>query len=394
MRWETLDEIQYGFLDEFGDYRFDFDKSDVSTHFIIVAILVKDSNKASLEQEMDRIRQIYVQTGDLTSRSFDNDHTQRMQILNEIKDLPFSVYAYVIDKRKIREDSGIMSKTSFLKYVNKMVYRDLNRSFEQLDLVADNREEKSFLQEFKNYIRTKSIPDLFNHSTFGFNNSKSNNLLQLADVIAGTLAKGYDLTHQSDHYRSFFKIIRNKIAAINLLPLDYKDFLYDYKSTSQDSRYNDVIIQHSVNLTYQYIEKHRKSEEEEEKLRIDFLKFLLFNLKENPDEYVYTEEILDNLNAIRDLKLNPHNFRSTVVSKLRDSGLLIASSNKGYKLPACLNDLYDFVNLSSLTIHPMNQRISKCRDQILLATNNEIDILGQKGYGYLKKFIELEKLGI
>ncbi|MEH7303410.1 DUF3800 domain-containing protein, partial [Neobacillus drentensis] len=165
-----MDEIQYGFLDEFGDYRFDFDKSDVSTHFIIVAILVKDSNKASLEQEMDRIRQVYVQTGDLTSRSFDNDHTQRMQILNEIEDLPFSVYAYAIDKRKIREDSGIMSKTSFLKYVNKMVYRDLNRSFEQLDLVADNREEKSFLQEFKNYIRTKSIPDLFNHSTFGFNN--------------------------------------------------------------------------------------------------------------------------------------------------------------------------------------------------------------------------------
>jgi hypothetical protein len=394
VRWETLDEIQYGFLDEFGDYRFDFDKSDVSTHFIIVAILVKDSNKASLEQEMDSIRQAYVQTGDLTSRSFDNDHTQRMQILNEIKDLPFSVYAYVIDKRKIREDSGIMSKTSFLKYVNKMVYRDLNRSFEQLDLVADNRDEKSFLQEFKNYIRTKSIPDLFNHSTFGFNNSKSDILLQLADIIAETLAKGYDLTHKSDQYRSFFKIIRNKIAAINLLPLDYKDFLYDYKSTNQDSRYNDVIIQHSVNLTYQYIEKHRKSEEEEEKLRIDFLKFLLFNLKENPDEYVYTEEILDNLNAIRDLKLNPHNFRSSVVSKLRDSGLLIASSNKGYKLPACLNDLYDFVNLSSLTIHPMIQRISKCRDQILLATNNEIDILGQKGYGYLKKLIELEKLGI
>lgn len=394
MRWENLDEIQYGFLDEFGDYRFDFEKSDVSTHFIIVAILVKDSNKARLEQEMDRIRQAYVQTEDLTSRSFDNDHTQRMQILNEIKDLPFSVYAYVIDKRKIREDSGIMSKTSFLKYVNKMVYRDLNRTFEQLDLVADDRDEKLFLREFKNYIRTKSIPDLFNHSTFGFNNSKSNILLQLADVIAGTLAKGYDLTHQSNQYRSFFKIIRNKIAAINLLPLDYKDFLYEYKSTNQDSRYNDVIIQQSVNLTYQYIEKHRKNEEEEEKLRIDFLKFLLFNLKENPDEYVYTEEILDNLNAIRDLKLNPHNFRSSVVSKLRDSGLLIASSNKGYKLPACLNDLYDFVNLSSLTIHPMIQRISKCRDQILLATNQEIDILGQKGYGYLKKIIELEKLEV
>lgn len=45
-------------------------------------------------------------------------------------------------------------------------------------------------------------------------------------------------------------------------------------------------------MAYKYIEIHRKSEEEDEKLRIDLLKFLLFNLKENPLEYVYTGEIL------------------------------------------------------------------------------------------------------
>jgi hypothetical protein len=49
--------------------------------------------------------------------------------------------------------------------------------------------------------------------------------------------------------------------------------------------------------------------EEEEKLRLEFLKFLLFNLKENPDEYVYTQEILDNLNAIRDVKMGQHKGR-------------------------------------------------------------------------------------
>jgi biotin operon repressor len=144
-------------------------------------------------------------------------------------------------------------------------------------------------------------------------------------------------------------------------------------------------------LAYQYIEKHRKSEEEDERVRIDLLKFLLFNLKENPDDYVYTEEILDNLNAIRVNKIKQHYFRSNIVSKLRDQGLLIASSNKGYKLPVCLNDLYDFVNLSSLTIHPMIQRIAKCRDQILLATNREIDILEKAEYDYLKRVIEMEK---
>jgi hypothetical protein len=52
------------------------------------------------------------------------------------------------------------------------------------------------------------------------------------------------------------------------------------------------------------------------------------------------------------------------------------------------------MNLPSFTIPPMIQRISKCREQILAATHNEIDILEQKEYEYLKRVIEMEKLGI
>lgn len=387
-----MEEIQYAFIDEYGDYRFDFEKGNGSPHFIVVAILLKESNKESLESELVQISQKYFQTGTLDANIIDHSPTQTMQLINDLKDLPFSVYAYVIDKRKIREDHGILYKTPFLKYLNRKIYDDLNRTFEQLDLATNEQESKLFIREFKNYIRTRSIPDLFNYSTFGFNQTQSDSLLQLANLITRILATGYERTIYTDQYRSFSKIFKSKIAAVNLLPQDYKNFLFDYQP--EHSKYDEIIIKQAVNLTYKYIEKHRKSEEEDERLRLDFLKFLLFNLKENPDEYVYTEEILDNLNAIRDVKLNPHNFRSSMVSKLRDSGLLIASSNKGYKLPVCLNDLYDFVNLSSLTIHPMIQRISKCRDQILLATNNEIDILEQKEYDYLKRIIDLGKVKI
>ncbi|WP_180960414.1 DUF3800 domain-containing protein [Neobacillus cucumis] len=389
-----MEEIQYAFIDEFGDYRFDFERGNGSTNFIIVSILIKESNKERIERELKQISQEYFQPGEIDPNIIEQNPNKTMQFLNDIKDLPFSVYAYVIDKRKIREDHGILYKTPFLKYLNRKIYDDLNRTFEQLDLAANVQESKLFIREFKTYIKTRNIPDLFNYSTFGFNNTHSEILLQLVNLITRILATGYERTAFSNQYRSFSKIFKSKIAAINLLPLDYKNFLFDYQTEHHHSKYDEIIIKQSVNLTYKYIEKHRKSEEEEEKLKLDFLKFLLFNLKENPDEYVYTEEILDNLNAIRDVKLTPHSFRSSIVSKLRDSGLLIASSNKGYKLPVSLNDLYDFVNLSSLTIHPMIQRISKCRDQILLTTNNEIDILEQKEYDYLKRIIDFGKLKI
>ena len=387
-----MEEIQYAFIDEFGDYCFDFEKGNGSTHFIIVSILLKESNKESLESELVQISQKYFQSGTLDANILDHHPTQTMQLINDLKDLPFSVYAYVIDKRKIREEHGILYKVPFLKYLNRQIYDDLNRTFEQLDFAADEQESKLFIRSFNHFIKTRSIPDLFNYSTFGFNQTRSDILLQLANLITRILATGYERTIYTDQYRSFSKIFKSKIAAVNLLPQDYKNFLFDYQP--EHSKYDEIIIKQAVNLTYKYIEKHRKSEDDDERLRLDFLKFLLFNLKENPDEYVYTEEILDNLNAIRDVKLNPHNFRSNIVSKLRDSGLLIASSNKGYKLPVCLNDLYDFVNLSSLTIHPMIQRIAKCRDQILLATNHEIDILEQKEYDYLKRIIDLGKMKI
>lgn len=382
-----MNDIQYAFINEFGHYGFDFDQPETSTHFIIVSILVKGSEKEFLEQEVEIIKRKHLPKKVIVD-------SQRMEILQDLKDLPFKVYAYVIDKRKIREDSGVTYEKTFIKFFNRKIFDDLYRTFDTLDLVADEQGSKEFTQEFIAYVKQKCIPDLFNYSTFGFNSSESDILLELAEFIAETIAKGYDTKHHSDQYPSFYRLLRNKIITINLWPHDYKHYLYDYHFEKTDSETDQIIIKQAVNLAYQYIEKHRKSEEEDERVRIDLLKFLLFNLKENPDDYVYTEEILDNLNAIRINKIKQHYFRSNIVSKLRDQGLLIASSNKGYKLPVCINDLYDFVNLSSLTIHPMIQRVAKCRDQILLATNREIDILEKSEYDYLKRVIEMEKISI
>jgi hypothetical protein len=382
-----LNDIQYAFINEFGHYGFDFEQPETSTHFIIVSILVKGSEKEILEQEVERIKRKHLSRKEI-------DDSLRMEILQDLKDLPFKVYAYVIDKRKIREDSGVTYEKTFIKFYNRKIFNDLYRTFETLDLVAVEQGSKEFTQEFIAYVKQKCIPDLFNYSTFGFNSSESDILLELAEFIAETIAKGYDAKHYSNQYPSFYRLLKNKIITINLWPHDYKHYLYDYHFEKTDSETDQIIIKQAVNLAYQYIEKHRKSEEEDERVRIDLLKFLLFNLKENPDDYVYTEEILDNLNAIRINKIKQHYFRSNIVSKLRDQGLLIASSNKGYKLPVCLNDLYDFVNLSSLTIHPMIQRVAKCRDQILLATNREIDILEKSEYDYLKRVIEMEKIAL
>ncbi|MBM7692477.1 hypothetical protein JOC77_001907 [Peribacillus deserti] len=218
--------VLYAFIDEFGNYGFDFEKKDVSTHFIIAAILVEVSNKEMLEQKIEIIRRKYFQTGEMKSSKIKNSHRRRIQILSEIKELPFQLYAYVIDKTKIRETGGLGYKKSFFKYLNNLLYKDLYKTFEELQLVADEHGSKEFMQEFKTYVKRKSIPDLFNFSTFGFNDSKSDILLQLADLLAGTIAKGYDKQQLTDEYKSFHSILKNRIIRINYWPKDYKTFLF------------------------------------------------------------------------------------------------------------------------------------------------------------------------
>jgi hypothetical protein len=57
----------------------------------------------------------------------------------------------------------------------------------------------------------------------------------------------------------------------------------------------------------------------------------------------------------------PHQFRSGVIARLRDRGVLLASSSKGYKIPASIPDLLDFVELTDTVVHPMPGRLETVR---------------------------------
>ena len=50
---------KYAYIDEFGSYGFEFSKDNVSTHFILTAIIVEDSKKDELEAKVEEIRKKY-----------------------------------------------------------------------------------------------------------------------------------------------------------------------------------------------------------------------------------------------------------------------------------------------------------------------------------------------
>ena len=106
-----------------------------------------------------------------------------------------------------------------------------------------------------------------------------------------------------------------------------------------------------------------------------------------PDS-VGTEELKGQLKLAGYGTIQDQAFRKNIIGNLRDEGVIIASSSKGYKIPATKAELYDFVNRDAGIVLPMFSRLRKCRDLIKLGTFGEVDLLAEPEYKQLRKCIE------
>lgn len=384
---EMISENQLAFIDEFGNSGFDFEKPNVSSHFIVSAVLIDKDRLRNIEDEIEKIRSKHFQTGEMKSSKVGKNDRRRKIILQKISNIDFQIYAFVFDKRKLWSE-GLRYHGSFYKFLHGIVESNLYRTFPKLKITADQIGSKEFMSGFVKYVKKRHIPDLFSYSDFGFVESKSSLCIQLSDFLCGTLARGFDEHLKSLSGSSFIDILKKNIIDINEWPKDIKPYLYRYGEEPQ-IEFDNTIAQQSINSAKLFIEENEKKDDQLVKEQIQVVKYLLFHISYiNYSTYVSTNELINNLEKISDRGISEHYFRSKIIAKLRDHGVLIASSPKGYKLPTNEQDLWDFINQISKIVKPMLGRLEKCRKHIRLATKNKIDILDRDEYKYLKEFFD------
>ena len=373
------------FIDEFGTNSFDFDKKDISTHFIITCILVDISNSSEIQIELERIRQTNFQTGEIKSSGVGNDDNRRLRVLSELVKLDFQILALVVDKGKLSGE-GFGYKPSFYKFLNGLIYNDLYKVFAQVDVWMDEHGTDKFMAGFINYVRKTHPPDLFSQQNeITFQDSKENVFIQLADFISGTLARVFDESKKSPLANNFMQVIRQKIGIIKFFPQSYDSFVYEYDSA--DRRIDPQIDELSLRRANDFIVRNESDTDSIKRLQVRTLKLLrLYRQTINCFRYITTREILEHLNYDSTEKVTEYFFRTNVIAKLRDKEVLIASSKNGYKLPVSMADLYDFINHGSTVIIPMVSRIRKCANMIKLSTG--INIIEKENYKELRQIIE------
>ena len=75
-----------------------------------------------------------------------------------------------------------------------------------------------------------------------------------------------------------------------------------------------------------------------------------------------------------------------IVAKLRDEGVLIASSSHGYKIPTCVKDILTYIEQTDTIVSPMLSRIGKCRTLIKKSTDGKLDVLDSKQFSGYKRY--------
>jgi len=197
------------FIDDSGDPGFKFGRG--STKYFAIALVVFDDD-IDAEETSVIIKKFRRSLGWASHREF-KFHQLRSDIccdfLRAVMKGNFTIRAMLLDKTKIADNQAIQGKTNFYHFAIKEVLAhnpDINNAHIHLDGKAENEYKRAVRTYFRQHLNvTKKTVEKFK-----FVDSKTDNLIQLADMVAGAIRRTTE-TDKSDHDR-YYKIIKSKIV--------------------------------------------------------------------------------------------------------------------------------------------------------------------------------------
>ncbi len=197
------------FIDESGDPGFKTAKGS-SPHFVIALIIFDeelDAEEAALKIKKLRKR---LNKSDRFEFKFSRCGREiRAAFLNEINTVNFRIRAIVFEKESIYSAHLRSNKESFYNFSLRQVLEHNNNTIKNAKIRLDGRGERFFRRELSVYLRRSLNSQTKNvMKNLRFRDSKNDVLIQMADMIAGTIRRYYD--RATKDWNVYRKIIKNK----------------------------------------------------------------------------------------------------------------------------------------------------------------------------------------
>jgi hypothetical protein len=373
------------FIDESGTNELDSTKHDVSNLYICVAVMVNSCDLDRLSDGINNIKNKFCSGGEIKSSNIGSNHKRRLKILQEIELLPFRYYAQIINKERIYKDSGLKYKKSFYKVMHRKLYEMIPCKGNSIKVIIDEYGSEDFKEEFKKYLDIRGIPNLYAKFDHDFARSNECHGIQLADFIAGTLLYCFDSKKKSDYSLSYREKLTSKEIAIDCWP----PIRNETNACGSSNKWDSMIWDHAIEKCIEFIETNESADIDDCKMQRCTLERLLFARKyESIDnQNIYSEELIEFLVKSGFEKLSDRDFKSKIITALRNHGIIITGSNKGYTIALTYEEIKEYLKHNKGIILPMIRKIKKAQEEIKKATNNNLDILLEDS-----KFKILDKL--
>ena len=204
------------FIDDSGDPGFKVAKG--STEYFIICLVIFD-DPLEAEETALKIKKLRreLNLSDNFEFKFNKCRKEfRCQFLDVIRSSKFRVRAIVMDKSKIYGEELRRSRESFYGYAIKMVLKHHSGTIRNAKLRLDGHGNRKFKQAFNTYLR-KELNSQANGTEkvfldLKFVDSKRNVLIQLADMVAGTINRKYNRS-KTDRIE-YYNIIKDRIENI------------------------------------------------------------------------------------------------------------------------------------------------------------------------------------
>ena len=374
------------YIDECGSFGFDFASEGASKYYILCAVIVEDKNSQKLHDAINSIKKSngFALT-EMKSSKIGSDNNRRTRIISQLLPIDFRAIVFIADKEAFIKGSPLTEyKKTFIKFLHQRLYDRLYHVYPKLKIIEDETGTTEFQESFKKYIAERRPQySLLDEYDFDYCDSKDEILVQLADIIGGSINRS--LTDPSAP--NYLVMLKGKILLVDDFPSKHQP--YWGSTTPEECKFDKDIYALSIKCASDFIAKNEHIDTDEKRAQVAFLRYLLFYAQNvDPTRYIYSNQVISVIKEYTKQKVSRNFLYRKVIAPLRDEGVIIASSSHGYKIPISVEDIKTYLNSTHTIVSPMLHRIGICRALIQQQTRNQLDVLDDPAFLRYKKYFD------
>lgn len=202
------------FIDESGDSGLKLEQGS-SAYFVISLVVFEDNDEATACD--DRIKLLKRELGRANDEFHFKRNSDRIRkaFIKAVLPYEFFYYAIVLDKKALFGD-GFRDKKSFYKYACNLLFESAREKLDHATVVIDESGSLDFQQQLGKYLKQRMNTELKRIKSVKMQRSAANNLLQLADYIAGIINRS--IQGKKDNSRSYRNLIAHREMRVQIWP--------------------------------------------------------------------------------------------------------------------------------------------------------------------------------